>query len=159
MEQRLIDTAYRTFPAVGLQTREGLRGAAPLAPDFSLPAADGQRVRLSDLRGSRVIVAFCATWGRLSRAQLPALTRLSRERGVIVLAVFCGEPPHVVTDFAAEHAIDFPALSDGSGKVKRRYGVTCLPTTFTIDEQGRIVHMHRGELDDGALALTDRLID
>jgi peroxiredoxin len=175
MEQRLIDTAYRTFPAAGLHTRDGLRRAQP-APDFCLPVAGGQHLRLSDLRGRRVILAFCATWGRLSRAReesgaflpvrtakpfstLSALARLARERGVVVLAVFCGEPVHVVADFAAGHGIAFPALCDLGGEVKRRYGVTCLPTTFIIDEQGRMVHMHRGEMDDGALAPTDRLID
>jgi peroxiredoxin len=152
MEQLLDGMINTEFRMADLQTRDGLHSHAHLAPDFSLPAAGGQHIRLSDLRGSQVIVAFCATWGRLSRAQLPALTRLSREHDVIVLAVFCGEPLPVVADFAAGRALDFPALSDGSGEVKRRYGVTCLPTTFIIDERGRIVHVHRGEMDDGTLA-------
>jgi peroxiredoxin len=159
MEQLLNGMINTEFRAADLQIRDSLHSHAHLAPDFSLPAAGGQHIRLSDFRGCRVMLVFGVTWGRLCRAQLPALTRLSREHDVIVLAVFCGEPLHIVADFAAGHALDFPALSDGSGEVKRRYGVTCLPTTFIIDEQGRMVHMHRGEMDDGALAPTDRLID
>ena len=123
-----------------------------LAPDFQLPTTDGQVFRLSDFQDYRLILAFCATWGRLCQSQLPALARLARESGVMVLAICSGEAPHVVEDFVSEHDIPFPVLIDFGGEVKRLYEVTCLPMTFYIDQEGRVADFHRGEIDETILS-------
>lgn len=123
-----------------------------LAPDFQLPTTDGQVLRLSAFQGDQLILAFFATWGRLCQAQLPALARITRESGMMVLAICSGEAPHIVEDFVGEHDIPFPVLIDFGGKVKRLYEVTCLPMTFYIDQEGQVADFHRGEIDETILS-------
>jgi len=138
------------FPYVAGLTRN-LNSSNRLALNFQLPTADGQHVRLSDYRGFKVVLAFGATWGRLCQAQLPVLARLSRESNVIVLVICSGETLHSIDAFVNEHNVPFPVLNDYSNEVKRQYSVTCLPTTLYVDEQGRIVGTHRGEIDEDIL--------
>jgi peroxiredoxin len=141
----------QSFLEAPSHTPDRLHSTAHLASGFSLPSTDGQLLRLSDYRGSRVILAFCATWGRLCQSQLPTLARLARESGVVVLAIFSGEAPHAVEDYVTEHDITFPVLNDADSEIKRRYDVTCLPMTFYIDEQGHVADFHRGEVDEDTL--------
>ncbi|MFQ5911750.1 MAG: peroxiredoxin family protein [Nitrospinota bacterium] len=51
---RRTEEGYRLFFTIP-KTREP-------APEFSLPALDGKRVRLSDLRGRVVFLSFRTTW-------------------------------------------------------------------------------------------------
>lgn len=121
-------------------------------PGFQLLTTEGQVLRLSDFQGSPIIVAFVKTWGRLCQSQLPALTRLSRESGMPILAICSGEESCAIEDFVNEHGITFPVLHDPDSEVKRQYEVTCLPMTFCIDQERRIAGFHRGEVDEAILS-------
>lgn len=112
---------------------------AGLAPDFALRATDGSTVRLSELRGRKVVVNFWATWCGPCRLELPSFASFSRANpDVVVLgvAVDSGTPAQLA---AARKNLDIPyAVLINDGRVDDLYGVSSLPTTFIIDEQGRI---------------------
>ncbi|WP_338023565.1 peroxiredoxin family protein [Archangium primigenium] len=61
------------------QTRR-LPVGAP-APDFTLRGLDGQPVRLSALRGQRVVLAFWAPWCGVCKAESSTLSWLQRLMG------------------------------------------------------------------------------
>lgn len=130
-----------------------MTGTGELAPDFDLPADDGSRVRLSDLRGSRVVLFF------YPRADTPGCTieacefRDTRDRFDAVGAIVLGISPDPVEDVAAfreKYGLNFRLLADADHEVAERYGVWKLKsmygneywgvdrTTFVIDEDGRI---------------------
>jgi len=61
-----------------------------LAPDFALENADGERVRLSELRGRPVVVNVWTSWCPPCREEMPALQRVYQdyqERGVLILGL------------------------------------------------------------------------
>jgi thiol-disulfide isomerase/thioredoxin len=136
-----------------------------LAPDFEWeeppePREDrigepgGERRRLSDLRGSVVVLNWWATWCGPCKAEMPALQRVARaDRGVIVLAVDWQEDERRVTDFVRRLELtDLKFVIDPNGATARRYALAALPQTFFIGADGVIRHLELGgPMDDEAI--------
>jgi peroxiredoxin Q/BCP len=128
--------------------------AGDKAPDFTLLNHDGEKVKLSSLRGQKVIVYFfpaALTPGCTKEAvdfneSLKALNKAGYE----VLAI---SPDKVdkMSKFQVAHKLKFPLLSDedlsvhktyGAFGTKSMYGKTyegVLRSTFAVDEKGKLV--------------------
>ena len=126
-----------------------------IAPDFVLPAHDGTQVRLSDMRGRRVILWF------YPEAMSPGCTQQAcgfrdaieplAAEGLTVLGI-SRDPVERLARFAERDAIPFPLLSDEDLQVhlaydtfgeKQLYGKTVQGvrrTTLVVDADGRIEH-------------------
>jgi thioredoxin-dependent peroxiredoxin len=122
-----------------------------LAPDFTLPAASGENVSLSDFRGRAPVVLFfyvrnntavCSTEARSFRDQYEAF----HDAGAEVIGV-SADSPDSHRRFAERLHLPFVLLSDTAGVVRARYGVGktlgLIPgrTTFLIDKHGVIRHV------------------
>jgi thioredoxin-dependent peroxiredoxin len=124
-----------------------------VAPDFTLPDADGNPVSLSSLRGSRVIVYFypaamtpgCTKEAIDFRNALPELSAAN----VAVLGISPDKEPKLAK-FRDRDDLTFPLLSDTDTKVLQAYGaygekklygkttVGVIRSTFIIDAAGKI---------------------
>jgi peroxiredoxin len=117
------------------------------APDFSLKTLDGRIVRLSDLRGRKVVLNFWASWCGPCRVEMLHFERLHRDYGdrITILGINIKEDPQTVENFLRkEMPIGYPILLDPSGSVVQAYGVNTQPTTFWINEEGNIVERRFG---------------
>jgi thiol-disulfide isomerase/thioredoxin len=117
-----------------------------LAPDFEWNAPDGRTLRLSDLRGSVVVVNFWYTACPPCKKELPALNRVARAQpAVVFLAVDLRESGDKVRSFFDSLDIDRvqPIIDPGTETVAR-YGVLSWPTTFYVDRGGVIRHLEIG---------------
>lgn len=117
------------------------------APDFELPALDGERVRLSELKGSVVVLDFWATWCGPCVESLPHLAEVYREgrdRGVHVYAVNVREEREEVESFLRSAEIDVPVLMDRYGDVAERYDVTTIPYTVVVNRDGEVTSVLSG---------------
>ncbi len=113
------------------------------APEVDLERLEGDRVRLSDLRGRVVVLNIWASWCPPCRAEMPALQALHEQRvgqGVVVLGLnsTVQDSEQAARDFAAEYGLSFPIALDRDGEATRLYQVRALPSTFFIDRQGII---------------------
>lgn len=128
--------------------------AGTTAPDFALPDANGNPVRLSDFRGKKVVLYFypkddtpgCTTEACSFNDNLQRLT----EAGAVVVGI---SPDSVASHrkFADKYGLNFTLLADEKTEVAQQYGVWVTKrmygkeymgierTTFLIDEEGRIV--------------------
>ena len=125
------------------------------APDFTLPAADGRPVSLSDYRGRPVVVYFypkddtpgCTAEACAFRDQYQDFTQAGAE--VIGIS---SDGPDAHARFAGKHRLPFVLLSDQGGAVRKTYGVPAtlglLPgrVTFVLDGDGTIRHMFSSQL-------------
>jgi len=114
-----------------------------LSPEFSLPAASGEVITLSDLRGHPVLINFWASWCPPCKAEMPALERVYQEyqeQGLIVLAVNATNQDDAADAVAFSQSINlsFPILFDSNGDVSRAYQVRALPSTYFVDADGII---------------------
>lgn len=126
-----------------------------LAPDFSLETTDGKTIRLSELRGTPVILNFWATWCPPCRREMPALEAIQQRYAgqLLVLAIDQGERAQVVESFARRQVgVTFPLLLDPNQEAGRRYNVHALPTTVYVAADGRIRQVTvGGPLDEASL--------
>ncbi len=121
------------------------------APGIGLADVGGGTHRLSEHKGSAVLLNFWATWCVPCRAEMPSMEqayRRLRGKGLVVLAVNLdagGRGP--VMDFVRELGLTFPVLLDPQGTSSRAYHLLGLPTSFLIDRQGRIAAREIGPRD------------
>ncbi len=108
------------------------------APDFQVRTADGQMVRLSDLRGKKVLINFWATWCVPCRVELPLLVSMYdelKDKDFELLAV-ASEDEATVRRFLAENPVNYPVLLDDTGEIAAAYDVAVYPSFVFIDENG-----------------------
>ncbi|HEY8719740.1 thioredoxin-dependent thiol peroxidase [Pengzhenrongella sp.] len=124
-----------------------------LAPDFTLPTADGGSLTLSDLRGKHVVVYFypaamtpgCTTQACDFRDSLEAL----RAKGYGVVGV-SPDPVSKLAKFVEQDGLTFPLVSDVDKQVlttwgaygeKNVYGKTVtgvIRSTVVVDPEGKV---------------------
>jgi peroxiredoxin len=122
----------------------GLTAANPetVATDFALPNAQGQIVRLHELRGQVVFVNFWATWCLPCIHEMPMMEQLYqtfKQQPMTIVAVNLQQSREDVARFMESKQLHFPALLDHEGTVTERYQVSGLPTTHLIDCAGNVI--------------------
>ncbi|ATB27481.1 TlpA family protein disulfide reductase [Melittangium boletus] len=127
------------FGAVATWQTRRLPVGAP-APDFTLRTLSGDTVRLAELRGQPVVLAFWAPWCGVCKAESSTLSQLQGTVGgsarVLSVAVAYDDEADV-RRFVREHDVDYPVLL-GGGALTRAYAVEQFPTTFFVSAEGRI---------------------
>ena len=138
-----------------------------LAPDFTLPDANGREVTLSSLRGQRVIIYFYPA------AMTPGCTKEAcdfrdswselSDAGFTVLGI-SPDAPAKLARFAEKEGLTFPLLADPGRAVLAAYGaygekmlygkksVGVIRSTFVIGADGRIENAYYGVKATGHVA-------
>jgi peroxiredoxin Q/BCP len=126
------------------------------APDFTLPDQNGEPVKLSDLRGSTIVLYFypkastpgCTTQACGVRDHLPAY----EDAGAVVLGV-SPDPVKKVKKFHEKEGLNFTLLADEDHAVCEAYGTWAeksmygrkywgaVRATYVIDAEGVVRHV------------------
>jgi peroxiredoxin len=120
----------------------------PLAQDFSLTDLEGNVFRLSDFRGKVVVVEFMATWCAFCRQQLSFFGEDWDEYAgrvvLIIIDVDVRETEHTLSIYASQFPHRDWIWAMDTANLVRSYGVTAIPKTVIIDQNGRIRSSHTG---------------
>jgi peroxiredoxin len=127
-----------------------------MAPDISLPDANGSIVKLSSLKGKVVLVDFWASWCRPCRASIPAVIKLYeayKTKGFEVYGVSIDEKKKSWINAVSQDGINYTQVNDKAGwyaKVTEVYGVNEIPSTFLLNKNGEVVavNLEGKELED-----------
>jgi len=148
-EQRGVDL-------VDVSAEEGLT-KGDVAPDFTLTTLDGKEIKLSDLKGKKVVLNFWATWCPPCKAEMPHMQNFyedfSQEENVEILAINLtnGDKVESVQNFVQDYGLTFPIPMDEEGKVNEIYQAITIPTSYMIDTKGRIQNKVVGPMDENMI--------
>ena len=87
-------------------------------PDLELKTLDGEKIRLSELKGHPVVLSFWASWCGPCRRELPVLVKLNAElkdKGLVMLGVN-DEGKAIGRQYTEEAKLNFRTLDDSSMK-------------------------------------------
>ncbi|MSU90159.1 redoxin domain-containing protein [Rhodobacteraceae bacterium 2CG4] len=126
------------------------------APDFRLPATDGNTYSRDDIAGPKgLLVVFICNHCPYVKAVIDRIVRDAhelQELGVGVCAICANDAAAYPDDsfekmalFAAEYELPFPYLHDESQAVARAYGAVCTPDFFGFNADLGL--QYRGRLD------------
>jgi len=153
MHASLLDTRSAT------PIRPADRKAAPALAGTTLA---GKPIDMHAYAGKPVLVNFFASWCAPCRTEAPQLTRVAHHFGgrVQVLAVADNDTRSGATRFIQKYGWTWPIVWDPSNDLAYRYGLIGQPTTFVIDQQGRIAWSHQGKVQTSALTgVLDTLLE
>ncbi|MCZ6566164.1 MAG: TlpA disulfide reductase family protein [Gammaproteobacteria bacterium] len=125
------------------------------APSFKARTIDGKKsVALEDYRGKVVLLDFWASWCPPCLKSLPLYDDLRRELGTTdfeIVAINVDENTDDARKFLQKHPVSYPIAKDPKGVLPGVFGVKAMPTSYLIDKNGVVQHVHAA-FKDGDVA-------
>lgn len=118
------------------------------APTFSARSLDGtQTLSLGKYRGRVIYLDFWASWCGPCLKSLPLMEEMRKEfvgSDLQVLAINVDKDLGKAKKFVQKHEIGYPSAQDPEGRLPGAFEVETMPTSFIIDRNGVIRHIHKG---------------
>lgn len=122
------------------------------APDFTVEVIGGEEFTLSQQRGRPVVVNFWASWCEPCRVEIPDISDFATANpDVTVVGVAVQDVEQTAREFAAEVGASYP-LALGTEEVEDAYPTFGLPATYVLDEDGVVIEIFNGIVDESILA-------
>ena len=99
------------------------------------------------ITGRVALVDFWASWCAPCKASFPAMAKLHAEyaaRGLQIVAVSIDEKPAAAAAFWKKMAPPFVGLHDRESKLVQQVVVPTMPTSYLMDQSGRVRYVHAG---------------
>lgn len=129
-----------TIPAA----REAMLDSS-VAPDFAMEDIHGESVRLSDLRGKKVLIVTWATWCGCRfdvKVWQDIYEQLNDPHFEIISVAEDSEGAAVAKKWFTDANASYKCIVDPSHKISTLFGWVNVPTAAWIDETGKIVRVN-----------------
>ncbi len=128
-----------------------------LAPDFAVVDKNGNKIKLSDMKGKPVVLNFWASWCGPCKSEMPDFEEAYKEYGDEITFMMVNltdgnrETIDTAQNFIDGQGYTFPVYFDTESNGAAAYGVNSIPVTYFIDAEGYLVAYGRGALDADTL--------
>jgi len=141
----------------GESVPEDTEAQREMAPDFTVYDGEGNPCKLSDFRGKPVILNFWASWCGPCTSEMPEFQSYYDTYGgqihflLVNLTDGSRETVQSASGFVSDQGYTFPVYFDTDIAAAQAYGVSTIPVSYFIDENGGIVAWARGALSKNVL--------
>ena len=128
-----------------------------VTPQMQAVDLQGKAWNATELAGKVVVLNFWATWCAPCKDELPTLQTLHdiSDSQTVVLTINVREPAARAVRYMQSTGMTIPVISDATGDLAKRWGVTVYPTTILIAPNGQARWRIVGDVDwSGAQANT-----
>lgn len=130
--------------------------AATAAQDFTMQDASGKTVKLSDFKGTPVVLNFWTSWCSYCRTEMPYFESAYKQYGEQVQFIMLNPVKSERSrdggkTFIKESGYTFPVFYETEGKAITSYGLRGFPATFFIDASGNVVDKNLGAISQAKL--------
>ncbi len=119
-----------------------------MAKDIKLPDVNNQTVALSSLKGKVVLIDFWASWCRPCRQTVPGLKKLYslyHDKGFEIYGISLDDNGDAWRKAISDDQSHWVHVNDKLGNVANQWVVSVIPTTFLLDQTGKIVAVDEEE--------------
>jgi len=102
---------------------------------------------INEYRGKVVYLDFWASWCKPCRKSFPWMNQLQNEYSkdkFVVVAVNLDKDKSLAKSFLKDNPADFKIIYDSAGNLAKKFKVQSMPTSIVFDQNGKIIHQHRG---------------
>jgi peroxiredoxin len=141
----IVEAGTHEPDSVGYIVRVG-----DIAPEMEFELTDGQKVKLSDLRGKVVMLQFTASWCGVCRKEMPFIEseiwqKHKANPNFALYGIDRDEPIETVKAFAEKTGVTYPLALDPGADLfakyaERKAGIT---RNVLVDKEGKIVMLTR----------------
>lgn len=128
-----------------------------MAPDFTFYDISGNSFNLSDYQGKPVVLNFWASWCGPCKTEMPGFENLYQKYGeqvqflMINLTDGASETVDTANAYILSEGYTFPVFYDTDNDGAITYGITSIPTTYLISEEGELLGYAMGAITEEAL--------
>lgn len=120
------------------------------------PVGQQKNTDLNQYKGQVLYIDFWASWCGPCAKSFPFMNEMHRQlkdRGLQIIAVNLDENPDDAKAFLAKMPAEFTVLADLTKQCAKDFDVKAMPSTYIIDKQGVVHHIHMGFKPGEAQAL------